>query len=386
MSRTIERTLTMLLPTATGGIPRELIDATSSLIAQSRHKLSNLKQAEEPAREMLCAHLACERLRTKLDLPVLPDKPPAPVPPRLYKTLYKQFSETLVIGSARSAAAAGAPSSSSTPSKSQSRTTTATNTEGTPSKTPRSRATSAFVRNTPAAATTVNSKDRKIEQYLPLINELCTNNNNTTSTTSTTSTATTTNPTATTLIRHITSGASYIFSSAKYRNLTETPYTLIGVLYVVVVKELMGEEEFEGQVEEERRSWYEGKIGEVWRCLKGKGLVRGREAGWKEEFNVVLAEVAGADMRETRWFMDMIEGRGVVEQEDEEEEEEEGVEEGEEEEAVKVKGKRKAADAGMESGIGSMMQDRLDFLSDKRRKAFGEWKSDALRRIAQLGA
>ncbi|KAK6534795.1 hypothetical protein TWF281_006095 [Arthrobotrys megalospora] len=362
MSRTIERTLTMLLPTATGGIPRELIDTTSSLIAQSRHKLSNLKQAEEPAREMLCAHLACERLRTKLDLPVLPDKPPAPVPPKLYRTLYKQFSETLVISST------SRTSITATPSKSRGGRTTAaaaaagnptTSTGTTPSKAPRGRPKSAFVRNTPASSTA--SKDKKIEQYIPLINELCGD----------TSAA----------IYHLTAGASYIFSSAKYRNLTETPYTLVGVLYVVVIKELMGEE-IEGMVEEERRVWYEGKIGEVYKVLKGKGLVKGREGTWKEEFNEVLAEVAGEDMRETRWFMDLSGGKGV-----EVEEETEEVDEAMEEEGVgKVAGKRKVAEAGMESGIGSMMQDRLDFLSDKRRKAFSDWKTDALRRIAQLEA
>ncbi|KAK6350633.1 hypothetical protein TWF718_003820 [Orbilia javanica] len=362
MSRTIERTLTMLLPTATGGIPRELIDTTSSLIAQSRHKLSNLKQAEEPAREMLCAHLACERLRTKLDLPVLPDKPPAPVPPRLYKTLYKQFSETLVIGSAaRTATVSGStpadPHGGNTGGRSRTRdsaTTTAAAAATTGSK-PKS----AFIKNTPASSSSsAASKDKKIEPYIPIIHELCNNNADKPA------------------IRHITAGASYIFSSAKYRNLTETPYTLIGVLYVVVVKELKGEDGFEGQPEEEKRGWYDGKVGEVYKCLKGRGVVRGREGNWKEEFGEVLAEVAGQDMRETRWFMDMVDGRGGgVEEEEEEEEEVEGAgEEGGN--VVKVKGKRKAAEQGMESGIGSMMQDRLDFLSDKRRKAFAEWKTD----------
>ncbi|KAF3156879.1 hypothetical protein TWF788_005498 [Orbilia oligospora] len=380
MSRTIERTLTMLLPTATGGIPRELIDTTSSLIAQSRHKLSNLKQAEEPAREMLCAHLACERLRTKLDLPVLPDKPPAPVPPRLYKTLYKQFSETLVIGSsARAAAAAGSSitldphgtttttASSNTPSRSRTRNTAV------------SKPKSAFITNTPAPKpSSTTSKDKNIEPYIPLINELCNSDSDKKTQPQP--------PTATAiLIRHVTAGASYIFSSAKYKNLTETPYTLIGVLYVVVVKELMGEEEFEGQVEEERRGWYEGMIGEVYRCLKGKGMVRGREGTWKEEFNGVLAEVAGGDMRETRWFMDMVDGKGGgVEEEEEEDVEEVGEEEGGN--GGRGKGKRKAADAGMESGVGSMMQDRLDFLSDKRRKAYSEWKTETLHRISQLEA
>ncbi|KAK6506852.1 hypothetical protein TWF481_005312 [Arthrobotrys musiformis] len=360
MSRTIERTLTMLLPTATGGIPRELIDTTSSLIAQSRHKLSNLKQAEEPAREMLCAHLACERLRTKLDLPVLPDKPPAPVPPRLYKTLYKQFSETLVISSA-SRVSASTPVDPRSSSRSRTR-------DGTSTAAAAAKSRSAFIKNTPASSPTANNKDKKIEPYVSLIAELCDDEETKLKT-----------PTA---MRHITAGASYIFSSTKYKNLTETPWTLIGVLYVVVVKELMGEEEFEGQVEEERRGWYEGKIGEVYKILKGKGLVKAREGTWKEEFNEVLAEVAGGDMRETRWFMDMVDGRGIEVEEVEEEVEEVGGEE----DVVKAKGKRKAADAGMESGVGSMMQDRLDFLSDKRRKAFSEWKADALRRIAQVQA
>ncbi|KAF3318084.1 hypothetical protein TWF173_008823 [Orbilia oligospora] len=176
MSRTIERTLTMLLPTATGGIPRELIDTTSSLIAQSRHKLSNLKQAEEPAREMLCAHLACERLRTKLDLPVLPDKPPAPVPPRLYKTLYKQFSETLVIGSSARAAAAAGSSITLEPHGPTATTTSSTTTPGRSRtrNTAVSKPKSAFITNTPALKpSSTTSRDKNIEPYIPLINELC---------------------------------------------------------------------------------------------------------------------------------------------------------------------------------------------------------------------
>jgi len=61
MSRTLEKTLTMLLPTASGGIPKELMDYASSVLNQSRNRISNLNSSEEPAREMICAHLACDR-------------------------------------------------------------------------------------------------------------------------------------------------------------------------------------------------------------------------------------------------------------------------------------------------------------------------------------
>ncbi|KAJ6264867.1 hypothetical protein Dda_1020 [Drechslerella dactyloides] len=347
-SRTMERTLTMLLPTATG-IPRELIETAGSLVAQSRQRVSNLGPTEEPAREM-------DRLKTKLDLPAVPDKPMAPVPPRVYKILFKQFSDALVATqktpvkrrpAATTAATAGSTSTSMGTSTASS------------SRLPSVRGKLQFP--APKADSAV---ERKIDGYRPLISELCASV-----------------PDA---IPHVTAGTRYIFSAARYKNLTERPEVLLCAVYVVAARELVLRREEGGEDAARQREWYDGRVAEVAAFLDRRGVKdTGEGAGWRDWFDEAVAEVAGEDMRATRWYTEMVGQTGVG---GGDEEEEAGLEEEEEEEApARGKGRRGQVQV-MESGIGSMMQDRVDFLSDRRRRAFAEWKADALRRIAQLEA
>ncbi|KAK8130605.1 Origin recognition complex subunit 6 [Apiospora kogelbergensis] len=100
MSRTLETTLLSLVPTypSASSLPRPLVDLASSLLTQSRHNASTLKAEEEVAREHACAHLACERLKTSLDLPPIQARPP--VPPRIYKRLYTHLDHILPAASA----------------------------------------------------------------------------------------------------------------------------------------------------------------------------------------------------------------------------------------------------------------------------------------------
>ncbi|EPS37188.1 hypothetical protein H072_9175 [Dactylellina haptotyla CBS 200.50] len=303
------------------------------------------------------------RLRDKLDLPHPPDRPPAPIPPKLYKTLFKQFSDNLVV-------APTTKTPTGTPSK-RTRGTTDPATAGSSANTP-SKASSALRHKSSLAklipaASGNKAVDEILGPYTPLIQELCADT-----------------PAA---VEHVTAGMGYIFTSARYKNLTETPYTTLGCVYVVVVKEILGEQEFANLKKKEVIRWYEEKIKDVYTLLKGKGVIKEKEDPWRKSFDEILAEVAGDDMRETRWFLELPKSgdKDASEDEEVEQEEDEADEEGEGG-VEKGKGKRKAAEAGMESGIGSMMQDRVDFLSDKRRKAFSEWKADALRRIAQLEA
>ncbi|KAK8094883.1 hypothetical protein PG997_001568 [Apiospora hydei] len=95
MSRTLETTLLSLVPTypSASDLPRPLVDLSSSLLTQSRHNASTLKAEEEVAREYACANLACERLKTSLDLPPIQARPP--VPPRIYKRLYTHLDHIL---------------------------------------------------------------------------------------------------------------------------------------------------------------------------------------------------------------------------------------------------------------------------------------------------
>ncbi|KAK6072632.1 origin recognition complex subunit 6 [Seiridium cupressi] len=95
MSRSLEPTLLSLLPTlpSASSLPPQLIELASSLLAQSRHNASTLKAEEEVARLYACAHIACERLKTTLDLPPIQARPP--VPPRIYKRLYTHLDHIL---------------------------------------------------------------------------------------------------------------------------------------------------------------------------------------------------------------------------------------------------------------------------------------------------
>ncbi|EGS23465.1 uncharacterized protein CTHT_0001580 [Thermochaetoides thermophila DSM 1495] len=97
MNRSLEQTLFSLIPTHTGPLPQQLLDLASSLLAQSRHRAATLKPDEEVARPYACAHIACERLKTSLNLP--PIQPRPPIGPRNYKRLYNLLDNVLPAGS-----------------------------------------------------------------------------------------------------------------------------------------------------------------------------------------------------------------------------------------------------------------------------------------------
>ncbi|KAL1839826.1 hypothetical protein VTJ49DRAFT_1105 [Mycothermus thermophilus] len=102
MNRSIEQALLSLLPTHSTAFPEQLTELASSLLAQSRQRASTLRAEEEIARPYACAHLACDRLKTSLNLP--PIEPRPPIPPRIYKRLYTHLSQIL-------------PTAASTPSR-----------------------------------------------------------------------------------------------------------------------------------------------------------------------------------------------------------------------------------------------------------------------------
>ena len=69
MNRSIEQALISLIPTHNTDLPQPLLDLATSLLAQSQHKASTLKQDEEIARPYACAHLACDRYGPFLNEP-----------------------------------------------------------------------------------------------------------------------------------------------------------------------------------------------------------------------------------------------------------------------------------------------------------------------------
>ncbi len=92
MPTSIELALSTLLPTYSL-LPPEVIDLSTSLLAQSRSKATTLKPEEEIARTYTCCHLACQRLGHKLGLDIA--KPAPPVNPRTYNKLHGYFNSVL---------------------------------------------------------------------------------------------------------------------------------------------------------------------------------------------------------------------------------------------------------------------------------------------------
>lgn len=85
MPTPIEQALASLLPTLSP-LPHELLDLSTSLLAQSRARASTLKPEEEIGRTYACCHIACERLGKKLALEIV-GRPTPPVQPRVYAKL-----------------------------------------------------------------------------------------------------------------------------------------------------------------------------------------------------------------------------------------------------------------------------------------------------------
>jgi origin recognition complex subunit 6 len=97
MPTPIEQALITLVPTL-NTLPQELIDLSTSLLAQSRSRAATLKQEEEIGRTYACAHLAVERLKNRLDVEKVVARPP--VPPRVYKKLYGFLEAALAVAPA----------------------------------------------------------------------------------------------------------------------------------------------------------------------------------------------------------------------------------------------------------------------------------------------
>jgi origin recognition complex subunit 6 len=89
----IEQSLSLLLPGLSDHLPAELIALSNSLLAQSRNKAGNLKSEEEIARPYACCEIACKRLGAKLKLPTPHARPPCA--PRVYKKLLTFLEQAL---------------------------------------------------------------------------------------------------------------------------------------------------------------------------------------------------------------------------------------------------------------------------------------------------
>lgn len=88
------RALTSLLPSSFP-VPPKLLSASETLLSLSRQRATHLKPDEEIARAHACAELACNRLRVQLRLPKIKSGNGAPCRPNVYKKLLAFLEKTL---------------------------------------------------------------------------------------------------------------------------------------------------------------------------------------------------------------------------------------------------------------------------------------------------
>ncbi|OJD37766.1 origin recognition complex subunit 6 [Diplodia corticola] len=442
MSKPVEQALVGLVPAHNGPIPPELLNTAVSLLAQSRNKASSLRPEEEIARTYACAHLACERLKQRLNLPPIAPRPP--IPPRAYKRVYAYLDSALTTtttpSSSFTGSFSGAPAQPQTPSRratrtaaattytpSSRRTPTATTTPSratparkTPATTPRGAAAAAAAGDTrtPTAsstkrkrgdtATTNHGGDGIVPAYVaPLIRALC---------------RALDAPRA--AVPHVYAGVQSVLkqqaantttpsrsSARKTRRAEHAPAEvvvvvgekdvppLVAVLLMYTMIRLSGRPTSAAEMRERR-----GKVVEVLREEGGFGETGEEEEGEEELVGRVeglLVEVKERGWLDMEWFGNVVQ-QGEDEGEDVDVEMEDGGdteadEDGDEDEGrggvpqtpytPLKKRKTKAVDvqAGVsQGGLGTMMQDKVDYLSEARRAGFLRWKAKIMKRVEQI--
>ncbi|MCJ1227932.1 hypothetical protein MMC12_004591 [Toensbergia leucococca] len=362
MDKSIAQSLTGLVPTLNTPLPSELLELAASLLAQSRSKASSLKAEEEIARSYACANIACERLKQTLGLPKIQPRPPCP--PKVYQKLYKHLDTALTVGTRRRERNTVAKVSEALPRSSPSKPRTPA--KPTPSKpiTPQSRQ-SRKTTIAPDIPTWV----------MPTIRHLCTSLD------------------ARTAPPHVFAGVSSILLlPAPFNPYTRTEtsqslnpdkiLSLIIAVYLLVRARLLG-------VETPASEYCRQKDLAV-------ANVRTAEALQVEEDNIHdadidqwMREIRNQGWAELDWFKNIGQGTGLNSEILEEDQVmSNGDMEGLQETMTPIKKTVIDDDENnnitLLAGLGTMMQDRVDYLSDARRLDYLQWRKHVLSRIDEL--
>ncbi|PVH84174.1 hypothetical protein DL98DRAFT_569170 [Cadophora sp. DSE1049] len=370
MSRPIEQALANLIPRHPGALPAELVELAGSLLAQSRNKCSSLKPEEEVARMYACANLACERLKTTLNLP--PIEPRPPIPPRVYNKLYAYFDRTLISSAARQRA------------KRDSAKARTTNSSGkalpqrlTPSK---AKSFEGFQSQRTGKKGLLfkgrAEKDSRVPRWLgPVVRLLCREMETRAA------------------VPHILAGVESILclpcpggERGKEREMEGKLLALVAAVWFLVVVRLRGTEG-QGVETMARKNRVREVLGGARAdegVLERVGEGEDAWAGWEDEglerdVNSWRKEIVGKGWRELDWFVNVGDGVGVDGPGDVEDEAgtDTDVEMGENE-AV-------AESAGRRARPGTMIQDMYCVTREKR-DVFNEWKDVMLAHITELMA
>ncbi|KAI9772182.1 MAG: hypothetical protein M1835_006287 [Candelina submexicana] len=361
MDRSTEQALSGLVPTLSI-LPQELIELATSLLAQSRTRASNLKAEEEIARSYACANIACERLKQSLNLPKIEPRPPCP--PRVYKKLYQYLERTLPARSqapvrALKASAAARSTPTSSPAKLR------TPSKQTPQKpiTPRRK-------GIQHGASTIEIP----AWIMPTVRKLCVALG------------------APAAPAHVLAGVTSILTlpapsedgkrtAVSGRRTEKIPALIVAVLFYVMTR-LSGEE----ISAEEYPKGREAAIKALEQIGSGR---EEREKINNEDVDDWTREISAGGWIKLDWFENITQGAGLglpgndMGKEHEEEGEEDAVQ------ARTPKRNRLSAISPakmdtLQSGPGTMMQDKYDYLSEARRMDYLEWKKGILFRIEQM--
>lgn len=374
----IETSLSSLLPTLNGNLPSELVHLATSLLAQSRTRI-NLKPTEEIARPYACAEVACKRLQSRLKLPATHRRPP--LPPRVYAKLLEMMENGLqlqkpaktraVEGKEMAKSGSSPVKGTSTPRKRDAieRKVGSTGAESTPVTTPSKKV--AFAGKVSAQKVRGPGKDDEAPDWvMPLIRRLCTRF------------------TTPLLPPHVYTGTCVVLKLAKLwpvvgpehedeLRISITAMT-IAIYFMVLTKMQRGKMTPE---------MYVDRCGKALDVAVENGSIsfsKDTVDGWIKKMN------DKGWCRQQDWWDSVPEDIMDVEAQDN------GREDVAEENDV-VGSKRKRRRLLMEGdqtegdkegvllpGLGTMMQDAVDFLSEERTLNYLEWKEEVLGKIKQM--
>ncbi|KAF5870449.1 putative origin recognition complex subunit 6 protein [Botrytis fragariae] len=385
MNQATSQVLSNLIPRHSGTLPPELLALTSSLISQSRLRCS-LSQEQEIGRTYACANLACERLKTTLNLPKIEPRPP--LPPRVYKKLYAYIEDTLASTTPKKRArveGSGIESGNATPSRQSSKKRTPGHNDtpikttlpqrGTPSK---SKSLASF--RTPKKGLRYEKRDEtKIPRWVGVIGrELCAKLGMKEAT------------------PHVLAGVeSLIFwEEEKMRKGEEImgrwPAMMMAVWSIVWGKLRTGEEVLSDEEFKEKRL----ETLQVLRLARGDEEVERKvgSGGWEgwdlpeededeeeersnaKDVNGWMAEICNKGCLEMDWYQNMVRPDGSDDTEDDQERED----------ALDEIQRVRVREDEMRYGLGTMRQAKVDYLTEKKRAEYKAWKRNILAKIARL--
>ncbi|KAF2260846.1 hypothetical protein CC78DRAFT_536144 [Lojkania enalia] len=357
MSRaSIEQALTTLIPTFNSPLPVDLIELSLSLLARSRSVAHSLKPDEEIARPYACAQLACERLKKQLNLPTITSRPPCP--PRIYKKLYNYLESALPA----STSAPHTPRKNAVPEPKSARTTP---------KTPLSAR-----KMLQRAAQDKTKLGEPPEWTMPTIRTLVKEFDNANTAPHVYAGVASILP----FLARIGEAAAETPSKRPRRAATQASrvevsdmkvLALIAVIFFYVLSRISDQEITPEQFEE----WRDSAVEVLLKSKTGEGV---EEEGMLAEIDQLMPMAQEEGWLQMEWFLNVFPVEG---------EEMEGVEmviangNG----ATPGRGEKMLRDGGSSYiGLGTMMQDATDYLSERRRAEYKVWKAKIMARVAEI--